>query len=75
MYDSDPTLSTGTKVNKFQEDTNDGVDQRIFRRKALSPKPKPKPKATPADDDAIQQQLDDTEMQIELKSNKRKKQP
>ena len=75
MYNSDPTLSTGTKVKSFQEDTNDGVDQRIFRTKGLTPKPKPKPKAAPAEDDAIQQQLDDTEMQIELKSNKKKKRP
>lgn len=73
MYDSEPSLSTGSKLNKFREDTSDGVDQRIFRNRALSPKPKPiKRKAAPTDD-SLQQQLDDTEMQIELKSNKRRK--
>ena len=71
----------------FQEDTNDGVDQKIF---TPPPRPKPAPppppeeppetttpprrKAAPSDEDAkLKKQLNDAEMTIELRSNKRRR--
>ncbi len=56
-------LARGT--SKFKEDTSDGVDQRIFKTKALNRKKKTGP--------ALQEQLDDVEMQIELKNTRGKK--
>lgn len=52
-------------AGKFREDIGDGVDQRIFKSKALTPKKKKSP--------VLQEQLDDVEMQIELKGTRSKK--
>lgn len=60
-YDSEPDH----EVQTFKEDTNDGVDQKIFN---LRPKVKNQKKS-----DQLQKQLDATEFDIELKSKKRKK--
>jgi hypothetical protein len=63
---SSETGLSDKKVNQFHEDTDDGVDQRLFR-------PKPTKRPAPSQDALIQKELDDTEMQIELKSSKKKK--
>lgn len=68
MYQDNDDLSTEGKVKRFKETTNDGVDQKIFKKKALTPAP-----VRPDRDPRLQKQLDDVEMQIELKSNKKKK--
>jgi len=59
MYNNE--MSSEKKVRNFREETDDGVDQNLFR-----PRPTKKPN--------IQQQLDDTEFQIELKRKKRRSQ-
>lgn len=64
MY-NETDLSSEKKVKSFREDTNDGVDQHIFK-----PEPTVKPKAF---DSELQKQLDNTEFQVELKSKKRRK--
>lgn len=66
MYNQEPELMKKS-TDQFREDTNDGVDQRLFRPKPITPV------IQPDQDPALQQQLDDTEMQIELKSTKKKK--
>jgi hypothetical protein len=68
--DDSARLSTDKKVDRFQEDTNDGVDQRIFK-----PTPTAVPKAVkPAPtDQELKDQMDDAETKIELRSNKKKK--
>ncbi len=58
-----PDVNGEKKLNQFHEDTNDGVDQRLFKKPAAPVRPA-KPQVP------LQQQLDDTEMKIELKSNK-----
>lgn len=56
---------------KFQEETDDGVDQSLFEPPP-PPKPRPaQPRVSPQEQ--IQNALDKTEMQIELKSSKKKK--
>lgn len=62
MYNSE--LSSDKKVNQFREDTSDGVQQEIFKAR---PTQKPRIK-----EDQLQQQLNDAEFEIELKSKKRK---
>ncbi len=65
MYNSDPGV-VDSRVHKFKEDTQDGVDQSLFKSKPMTP-------VSP--EHKLQKQLDDTEMQIELKtkSGRRKK--
>jgi hypothetical protein len=62
----------------FKEDTNEGNDQQYFAppppprvRPAPAPRPKPKTNVGPTDQQ-LQDQMDDTEMQIELKRKKSK---
>ncbi|KYG67101.1 hypothetical protein AZI86_08805 [Bdellovibrio bacteriovorus] len=64
MYDRSDSM-TSEKVRDFREETEDGVDQNLF-------KPKPTPKKR-INDKQLQQQLDQTEFQVELRSNKKKK--
>lgn len=64
MYDRSDSM-TSEKVRDFREETEDGVDQNLFK-----PKPTPKKKRI---DKQLQQQLDQTEFQVELRSNKKKK--
>lgn len=61
----DDDLSSAKKVPRFKEAIDDGVDQTIFKAK-----PTKKPRVNRQQ---IQQQLDDTEFQIELKSKRKKK--
>lgn len=64
---NDSDLSSEKKVKSFREDTNDGVDQQIF-------KPQPVAPIAPVTPEVRQvEQLDNTDFQIELKSKKRKK--
>ena len=68
-------ISTDKKVEKFKEDTNDGVDQRIFKATpTVAPRRPPvaKPVVAPPPEE-IQNQMDDVEMKIELRSNKKKR--
>ena len=64
---------------QFKEETNDGVDQNLFvAPPPPKPKPKPKPRPKPTPDPAVerkklQKELDQTEMSIELRSNKKKR--
>jgi hypothetical protein len=60
-----------TDLEKFQEETNDGVDQILFQ-------PPPPPKPTGPSEAAkkrqrLKEELNKTEMQIELKSKKKRK--
>ncbi|WP_374034735.1 hypothetical protein ACES2I_02185 [Bdellovibrio bacteriovorus] len=66
MYE-ESDLSSEKKVRRFKEQTSDGVDQNLFKPRPTQPKKRPRV------DDELQQQLDDTEFQIELKSNKKKR--
>lgn len=66
MYNSE--LGSEKKVNQFREDTADGVQQDIFKAR---PTQKPVPKRVK--DKQLQQQLDQTEFDIELKSKKKRK--
>lgn len=65
----DVDLSSDKKVNKFREETSDGVDQTIFQAK---PTQRPKPTQNTVDEE-LQKQMDAAEIQIELKQDKRKK--
>ena len=73
--DEGSRISTDKKVEKFKEDTNDGVDQRLFKPAPTPVVKKPKsaytPTAPPPPD--LQEKMDDVEMKIELRSNKKKK--
>ena len=61
-------------VQKFEETVNDGVDQNLFRKPTPPPKPKPVRKPDPAQQKLkMQQELDSTEFQIELKKTSKKK--
>lgn len=64
MYQETP-LSSERKVRRFEEQLDDGVDQRLFRAR-----PTPKPRVN---DVELQKQLDDTEFNVELKAKKKKK--
>lgn len=67
MYDNkDTEISSEKKVKSFKEETEDGVDQQIFKSRPTKRPPRVK-------DQQLQQQLDDTEFQLELKSEKKKK--
>lgn len=81
-YRDTPTEYQETKVNRpegqsqmyresikkpepqFKEDTNDGVDQKIFRIKPVTPNPS---------SGELQQELQDAEMKVKLRSNKKSK--
>lgn len=83
------SISVDPYVEKFHEDTNDGVDQQLFRpppppKPAPQPvrmrreKPEPSPEAAAAereriDKEKMQNELDKAEMSIELKVDKKKK--
>lgn len=68
----DSPISTDDEVQKFEETTNDGVDQNLFRKPVPPPKQKPRP--DPAQQRLkMQQELDQTEFQIELKKTPKKK--
>jgi hypothetical protein len=60
------------KVEKFKEDTNDGVDQKMFRPTPTKPPPPPAKKKVNSTQQ-LQNQMDDVEMEIELKTAKKKK--
>jgi hypothetical protein len=78
-------LTIDPNVDQFREDTNDGIDQQIFTPPKPKPKPKPRqrhttdpPQATQEEVDEedqkrIQQQLDDAEYTIQLKSDRKRK--
>lgn len=69
---TEPQTRTTKKVNQFQEDTNDGVDQTMFKP-TPTPVPKVQPKKKPETTaQPIQDKMDDVEMEIELKANKKK---
>lgn len=62
------------EVNDNKEEVQDGVDQRLFQPTPPPPvHSKPKASTPVVTDEQIQQQLDDAEMQINLKTNKKKK--
>ena len=68
-------LITEKKVETFREDTNDGVDQRIFKATPTAPErraPVAKPAYAPPPEE-IKEKMDDVEMKIELRSSKKKK--
>lgn len=70
-YDS---LSTDKQIEKFNEDTKDGVDQKLFQpQPSVAPKPRQTVPADTEKDQELKQQLMDTEMSIELKSRKKKR--
>ena len=54
---------------QFIENTEDGIDQNLFKPTEVKPPPPPPVKKSPD----IQKELDKTEMQIKLKSKKKKK--
>lgn len=66
MYESE--MSSEKQVPTFREQTDDGIDQNLFK-----PRPTKKPRKKKVDDTYLQQQLDDTEFSVELKSDKKKK--
>lgn len=60
----------------FEEETQDGVNQRYFQAPTPTPKPTPDPKVNPeAARKQLQQELNQTEMKIELKPQRPKKRP
>ncbi|MCX7977869.1 MAG: hypothetical protein N2578_02575 [Bdellovibrionaceae bacterium] len=64
-------LPSDPDPRNFEEDKEDGVDQNLFRRRRANPQ---SPPVSPAvEDESIQQKLDETEMIIELRKNKRKR--
>ncbi len=67
-------ISTDKKVEKFREDTNDGVDQRMFKATPTAPARKviTKPAHT-APDESLREKMDDAEFKIQLRSNKKKR--
>jgi hypothetical protein len=71
----EPESSSDDEVQKFEETVNDGVDQNLFRKEPPpAPKPKPVKKPDPAQQRLkMQQELDQTEFQIELKKTSKKK--
>ncbi|MFZ4402933.1 MAG: hypothetical protein ACOYOK_02420 [Pseudobdellovibrionaceae bacterium] len=74
-YQVRPTPAAKIKPRpSFREDTNDGIDQNLFRVEESKIYQEPPAAVTPPPSrSAVQQQLDQTEMKIELKANKKKK--
>lgn len=71
MYkQTDTDLSSEKKVKKFHEATDDGVDQSLFK-----PQPTKRKRRKKTIDQELQKQMDNAEMQIELKQDKRKSSP
>lgn len=68
-------ISTDQNVEEFHEITDDGVDQKIFQPPPPPPPPpEPRARSTPAPSrQNVRQQLNDTEMTIQLKAIKKKK--
>lgn len=67
----EPIKHTDDEVQKFEETVNDGVDQNLFIKRAP---PKPVRRPDPAQQKLrMQNELDQTEMQIELKKTSKKK--
>lgn len=71
-------IGTDKKVEDFHEVIEDGVDQEIFQPPPPPPQPKPsglrsRPHSLQPTRDDVKNQLDDTEMTIQLKSIKKKK--
>ena len=73
-------ISIDPQVDQFREDTNDGVNQNLFkpapRRIRMAPAPPPRPKAVPkkkkSESDEmkrLRKQLNEAEMTIELKAD------
>lgn len=63
VHDRSDSMSS-EKVRDFREETADGVDQNLFR---------PQPTRKKISDQELRRQLDETEFNVELKSNKKKK--
>jgi hypothetical protein len=59
IQSNDSELSSEKKVTRFREETNDGVNQGLFKAQPT--------KKTKAVDDDLQKQMDSTELQIEMK--------
>jgi hypothetical protein len=70
MYNQNEEMSSEKKVRGFREETNDGVDQNLFKPQPTKPPKKPKKRINDAD---LQRQLDETEFKVELKGKKKKK--
>lgn len=68
---SAPEYVPETGPSRFQEETNDGVDQELFQIKPTAPPPPPPSKEQQRKN--LQKDLDNTEFQIELKREKTKK--
>jgi len=66
-----PRTRPRTNEEKFNEETSDGVDQNLFSQPANNVRTRPKP-APAAPKQNLQQQLDNTEMQIYMKTKKGK---
>ena len=67
-------ISTDSKVEDFQEDVNDDVDQDLFRPPDPPPPPVRLKRNEPIPTDReVRHQLDDTEMTIQLRAAKKKK--
>ncbi|XGC81266.1 hypothetical protein ACES2L_02065 [Bdellovibrio bacteriovorus] len=73
----DDDLSSDTKVQTFRENTADEVDQSLFEARPTKRPRKKKPQVSDEEmqQRELQQQLDNTEFEVELKSNKKKKRP
>lgn len=70
---SEPIKRKKDDVDRFQEETNDGVDQNIFYKPTL-PQPTPPPPPKTKSRKQLQQELDQTEFQIELRRQKKPQQ-
>lgn len=80
-------LSIDPSSDDFMEDTDDGIDQKLFTPPKPPPPPRPSKPAAPAPDpfekdheridhernEALKQQLNEAEMTIELRSNKKRR--
>ncbi len=64
MYE-ESEVSSERKVKRFREALEDGIDQNLFK---APPKKKPR-----IDEDELQRQLDETEFDVELRSQKKRK--
>jgi hypothetical protein len=69
-YDDGRKIRSEKKVEQFKEDTNDGVDQKMFRPNPTQPAPQ---KKKVEGQEQINDKMKDVDMSIELKKNKKKK--